>query len=667
MKSIKTRITLIFSMICVVIILLLSSVSYFVSTNAIESESKQKMLMASEKYSEMMNGWLDGQAKIVNEIAYKISNDKTFDEKEVLTYLSGKLKANPNTTDVYMATTDKHMIDGSGWVPDASYDPTTRPWYKSAIEKNGVIYTAPFLDKVTQKIVISIAAPVTRDNKVIGVISSDINLGKLTEIIEKAKPVENSYSFLFDSDKNIIIHPNKDYQPTEKESKNISKILDGKYDSIVSASANKQGVTLKDYDGKERYFISSNVAAANWKVGFGLQTAEFKKPLNNLIRYLAIVIGISLIIAILAALYFGNQISRPILKLTKLVNKTKSLDLVYDPGYDKLFTYKDEIGVIANAIGELRVELRGIVEELRSSSNEVLTNSDNVAESVKDTVDSIENVNSTVTELAKGAVQQASDAQESMEKLSSFADKVNNVSDRATEVKKYSTLTDEVNKEGINSTELLSRKLQENTEAAKKVSENIGILSSKSDVIGQIVNTIQAIASQTNLLALNAAIEAARAGESGKGFAVVADEVRKLAEQTSESTKQISDMIQEIQNEIQNAKNNMDNAERITSRANESMIQAEKSFKTIGDSVIEMNNNIDKLIEQIYEVNNDKDTVVNSIQGISAISEEFAASTEEVSASMEEQTRAVEIIKDNTDNLRNITNKLNEIVSKFII
>jgi methyl-accepting chemotaxis protein len=667
MKSIKTKITLIFSMICVVIILLLSSVSYFVSTNAIESESKQKMLTASEKYSEMMNGWLDGQAKIVNEIAYSISNDKDYDEKEILTYLSNKLKSNPNTTDVYMATVDKKMIDGSGWVPDASYDPTTRPWYKAAIEKNGVIYTAPYLDKATQKIVISIAAPVTRDNKIIGAVSSDINLGKLTEIIEKARPVENSYSFLFDSDKNIIIHPNKDYQPTEKESKNISKILDGKYDSIVSASDNKQGVTLKDYDGKERYFISSNVAAANWKVGFALQTADFKKPLNNLIRYLAIVIAISLLIAILAALYFGNQISRPILKLTKLVNKTKNLDLVYDPGYDKLFTYKDEIGVIANAIGELRVELRGIVEELRSSSNEVLTNSDNVAESVKDTVDSIENVNSTVTELAKGAVQQASDAQDSMEKLSSFADKVNNVSDRATEAKKYSTLTDEVNKEGISSTELLSRKLQENTEAAKKVSENIGILSSKSDVIGQIVNTIQAIASQTNLLALNAAIEAARAGESGKGFAVVADEVRKLAEQTSESTKQISDMIQEIQNEIENAKNNMDSAERISSEANESMIQAEKSFKTIGNSVIEMNNNIDNLIEQIYEVNNDKDNVVNSIQGISAISEEFAASTEEVSASMEEQTRAVEIIESNTDNLRNITNKLNDIVSKFII
>jgi PAS domain-containing protein len=61
--------------------------------------------------------------------------------------------------------------------------------------------------------------------------------------------------------------------------------------------------------------------------------------------------------------------------------------------------------------------------------------------------------------------------------------------------------------------------------------------------LGEIVSSIQGIATQTNLLALNAAIEAARAGESGRGFAVVADEVRTLAIRTTEATRQAKSMM----------------------------------------------------------------------------------------------------------------------------
>jgi len=58
-----------------------------------------------------------------------------------------------------------------------------------------------------------------------------------------------------------------------------------------------------------------------------------------------------------------------------------------------------------------------------------------------------------------------------------------------------------------------------------------------------IVELIDMIADQTNLLALNAAIEAARAGDSGRGFAVVADEVRKLAENAAGQAKEITGVI----------------------------------------------------------------------------------------------------------------------------
>jgi methyl-accepting chemotaxis protein len=79
------------------------------------------------------------------------------------------------------------------------------------------------------------------------------------------------------------------------------------------------------------------------------------------------------------------------------------------------------------------------------------------------------------------------------------------------------------------------------------IEENILALSERTQQIGEIIDTVESIASQSNMLALNAAVEAARAGEQGKGFAVVAEEVRDLAERSRQATVQIKGILSDIQ------------------------------------------------------------------------------------------------------------------------
>jgi PAS domain S-box-containing protein len=81
----------------------------------------------------------------------------------------------------------------------------------------------------------------------------------------------------------------------------------------------------------------------------------------------------------------------------------------------------------------------------------------------------------------------------------------------------------------------------------ESIAENILALSEKTQQIGEIISTVDSIASQSNMLALNASVEAARAGEQGKGFAVVAMEVRNLADQSKQATAQVSSILSDIQ------------------------------------------------------------------------------------------------------------------------
>ncbi len=77
--------------------------------------------------------------------------------------------------------------------------------------------------------------------------------------------------------------------------------------------------------------------------------------------------------------------------------------------------------------------------------------------------------------------------------------------------------------------------------------ETVEGLSTAAQKIGAVVDLIHQVAAQTNLLALNATIEAARAGDAGKGFAVVAGEVKQLATQTAKATDEISAQIAQVQ------------------------------------------------------------------------------------------------------------------------
>ncbi len=211
------------------------------------------------------------------------------------------------------------------------------------------------------------------------------------------------------------------------------------------------------------------------------------------------------------------------------------------------FTREDEIGILANAINSMLVNLQQSVNiansiangnllvdtkelsdknELDSALKKMLLNLKNVIEQITISSDrfvvSSEEISASAEQIASGSNEQASSTEEVSASMEEMTANVNQNTENALVAEKISVKAAESIIEGNESFKVTLNAMKE---IAKKIT-----------IIGDI-------AEKTDILAINAAIEAARAGEQGKGFAVVATEIRKLAENSQTAAQEIDELV----------------------------------------------------------------------------------------------------------------------------
>ncbi len=98
-------------------------------------------------------------------------------------------------------------LDGVGWEPPAGYEPEERDWYKAAIEAKGdATVVSPYVDAQTGAVIISISRMLSNG---IDVLSLDITMDHIRDIINALEFKGKGYGFVVDRDGIMIAHPNE--------------------------------------------------------------------------------------------------------------------------------------------------------------------------------------------------------------------------------------------------------------------------------------------------------------------------------------------------------------------------------------------------------------------------------------------------------------------------
>lgn len=295
---------------------------------------------------------------------------------------------------------------------------------------------------------------------------------------------------------------------------------------------------------------------------------------------------------------------------------------------------KDEMQQIAVAFNEVIAAFYQLTNEGKNMANSVSDSAEGLQKVTEQTTESAQKIAESMALIMDQTNLQLKSTTGVSEVMNQIAISVQEIAVNSSEVAKASNEMGSAVDNGYTSLKLLSEKMAIVQSEVDESSKVINQLGERSNNIGEIIETIGAIAAQTNLLSLNAAIEAARAGEHGRGFSVVADEVRKLADLSKVSTEKITILVKNIKEDVDQSVTKMRLVKEGTLEGIEQIQETESIFKKINESTSH---------------------VTEQIEGISASTQEISASTEEITSTLievgtmaEKNAEELKLISDST-------------------
>ena len=262
----------------------------------------------------------------------------------------------------------KHTFLGSD-----SYDYFLWDWYKLPKETHTSMWSEPYYDEGAGNVIMSTySVPFYRfikgERKLAGVVTADISLEWLQEMVSSIKIAETGYAFLISKRGTLVTHPRQDLI--------MNQTIFGLADKFNQPGLHKLGQSMINgetnliskkhlFTGEDAWLFYAPLPSNGWSLGVIFPKEELLAGVNKLQLELRAFAAIGMGLLLLVIWFIARSMTRPLgilTNATEQIAKGKTCDLV------SKIDSNDEVGRLAKSFCIMKQELNKHIQEIEEIS-----------------------------------------------------------------------------------------------------------------------------------------------------------------------------------------------------------------------------------------------------------------------------------------------------------
>jgi sigma-B regulation protein RsbU (phosphoserine phosphatase) len=253
------------------------------------------------------------------------------------------------------------------------YDYFTWDWYQIPRELERPIWSEPYYDEGAGNILMATySVPFYRtvggQRKLMGIVTADISLSWLQEIVSSIRIGKTGYGFVISKNGTFVTHPDSRLVMNET----IFTVAEAREDAAMRALGRKmiQGEsgfvpTECLITGKKCWMVYAPLSASGWSLGVLFPQDELMADitsLNDMVLFLSVA---GFVLIFLVIVFISRSITRPLRVLARATDvvATGNLDIQLPP-----VRSKDEVGKLAVAFDSMKDSLKQHIKDLTETT-----------------------------------------------------------------------------------------------------------------------------------------------------------------------------------------------------------------------------------------------------------------------------------------------------------